>query len=118
MGSENQTILNCTLPEIQAINYFVRKISEVCLNDKKKSLINRMMMLNMLARSLAPSIYGNEVAKRALILQLVGGVRKKFENGINLRGDINILLIGDPGLGKSHLLRIIMNLFPNFIATT
>jgi len=58
-----------------------------------------------LAKSLAPGIYGHDRIKEALILQFCGGVRKMREDGVATRGDIHILLIGDPGAGKSALLK-------------
>jgi len=58
-----------------------------------------------LVESIAPSIYGYEKMKEALVLQLFGGVRKTRKDGVVSRGDIHILLIGDPGAGKSALLK-------------
>ncbi|MEK6959688.1 MAG: minichromosome maintenance protein MCM [Nanoarchaeota archaeon] len=58
-----------------------------------------------LVGSVAPSIYGLEEIKEAMLMQLVGGVRKKREDGVITRGDIHILLIGDPGAAKSQILR-------------
>ena len=65
-----------------------------------------------LVSSIAPSIYGYEKIKEALILQLMGGVRKTRMDNLVSRGDIHILLIGDPGAGKSQLLRRINNVAP------
>ncbi len=61
---------------------------------------------------IAPSIYGHEKIKEALILQLVGGVRQMRKDGVATRGDIHILLIGDPGSGKSQLLKRISVVAP------
>ncbi len=53
-----------------------------------------------LNQSIAPSIYGHERVKEALVLQMFGGVRKQRDDGVVTRGDTHILLIGDPGSGK------------------
>jgi DNA replicative helicase MCM subunit Mcm2 (Cdc46/Mcm family) len=63
-------------------------------------------------RSIAPSIYGHEKLKEALVLQLMGGVRKVKEDGTVTRGDMHILLVGDPGAGKSALLTFIAGAAP------
>jgi replicative DNA helicase Mcm len=62
-------------------------------------------IFSMLADSIAPTIYGHRKIKEALVLQLMGGVRKRKKDGPDNRGDIHILLIGDPGSGKSQLLK-------------
>ena len=66
----------------------------------------------MLTQSIAPSIYGYEKIKESIALQLFGGVRKIREDGVTTRGDIHILLIGDPGAGKSQLLKYVAGLAP------
>lgn len=64
-----------------------------------------------LACSLAPEIYGHEDVKKALLLLLVGGVDKR-PDGMKIRGNINICLMGDPGVAKSQLLSYIDRLAP------
>jgi len=69
-------------------------------------------VINMLAGSLAPSIYGHDKVKEALILQLAGGCRKVRPDGVITRGDMHMLLIGDPGSGKSQLLKRLSKVAP------
>lgn len=70
-----------------------------------KELSEDPALMKRLVNSIAPSIYGHEKVKEALILQLFGGVRKKKDDGSVTRGDIHVLLIGDPGSGKSQMLK-------------
>lgn len=53
-----------------------------------------VQVFSKLARSIAPEIYGHEDIKKALLLQLVGGVTRKLPDGMRIRGDINICLMG------------------------
>lgn len=73
---------------------------------------------NRLARSIAPEIYGHLDVKKALLLLLVGGVDKKVGDGMKIRGDINICLMGDPGVAKSQLLKTICKISPRSVYTT
>jgi DNA replication licensing factor MCM7 len=71
-----------------------------------------------LAKSIAPEIYGMEDIKKALLLLLVGGVSKEMPDGMKIRGNINILLMGDPGVAKSQLLKHISHISPRGVYTT
>jgi len=86
-------------------------ISEEILEEIKK-IAKHPNVLNNLANSLAPSIYGHDRVKEALVLQLAGGCRKVRPDGVVTRGDMHILLIGDPGSGKSQLLKRMTKIAP------
>jgi len=69
-----------------------------------KQLASDPKIYEKLIKSMAPSIYGHEDIKGALVLQLMGGVRKEKGDGTVTKGDIHMLLVGDPGAAKSSLL--------------
>ena len=69
-------------------------------------------------KSIAPSIYGNEDIKRAITCLLFGGSKKVLPDGMRLRGDINVLLLGDPGTAKSQLLKFVEKVSPISIYTS
>jgi len=70
------------------------------------------------SRSIAPEIFGMEDVKKALLLMMVAGVTREMHDGMRIRGDINVALIGDPGLAKSQLLKFIYLAAPRAIYTT
>ncbi|KAJ5655261.1 DNA replication licensing factor MCM7 [Penicillium longicatenatum] len=75
-------------------------------------------MYEFLSRSIAPEIFGHLDVKKALLLLLIGGVTKEMGDGMHIRGDINICLMGDPGVAKSQLLRYITKVAPRGVYTT
>jgi DNA replication licensing factor MCM7 len=74
--------------------------------------------IGILSKSIAPEIFGHEDIKRALLLQLTGGVCRKLKDGMRIRGDINICLMGDPGVAKSQLLKHVASIAPRGVYTT
>ncbi len=70
-----------------------------------KTLSEDPQLIKKMVASMAPSIYGHDYVKEALLLQMLGGVRKKHDDGVVRRGDIHILLVGDPGAAKSQMLK-------------
>lgn len=75
-------------------------------------------MYERLSQSIGPEIYGHLDIKKSLLLSMIGGVTKEMKDGMRIRGNINTLLMGDPGVAKSQMLKIIANLAPRGIYTT
>ena len=105
----NVQIINNDVQQNEFTGEDLRKIKE--LSRKKE-------VFEILSNSIAPGIYGHEDIKKALVLQLLGGNETNLEDGTHLRGDINILMIGDPSTAKSQFLRYMLNVAPNAINTT
>ncbi|CAB0031649.1 unnamed protein product [Trichogramma brassicae] len=75
-------------------------------------------LYDRITRSIAPSIYGAVDMKKAIACLLFGGSRKKMPDGLCRRGDINILMLGDPGTAKSQLLKFVENVSPVGVYTS
>lgn len=71
-----------------------------------------------LVASFAPHIYGQEAIKEAILLLIIGSVTKKLEDGSTRRGDINVLLVGDPGTAKSEMLKFAAKIAPRGLYTS
>uniref|UniRef100_A0AAR2J6H6 DNA replication licensing factor MCM7 n=1 Tax=Pygocentrus nattereri TaxID=42514 RepID=A0AAR2J6H6_PYGNA len=87
------------------------------LSEEELRQITEEDFYEKLAGSIAPEIYGHEDVKKALLLLLVGGV-EQAPRGMKIRGNINICLMGDPGVAKSQLLSYIDRLAPRSQYTT
>ena len=94
---------NIPLEEIQISEDEEREIKELARRDD---------IHDLLTNSIAPSIFGMNRQKESLMLQLFGGVASKAKDGTRLRGDIHILLMGDPGVAKSQLLSYMSQISP------
>jgi replicative DNA helicase Mcm len=93
---------------------------EITDADKKEivELSNEPDIYDKMVGAIAPSIYGYEKEKLAMMLQLFSGVTKELPDGSRIRGDLHMLLIGDPGTGKSQLLSYIQNIAPRSVYTS
>lgn len=93
-------------------------------NIKISELSSRIDTFKLLASSdirfsaVAPTIYGHDDVKKAMALMIVGGNEVIMKNGSKIRGDINVLLVGDPSTAKSQLLRYALNFMPLSVSTT
>ncbi|KAL6121794.1 hypothetical protein NUSPORA_01223 [Nucleospora cyclopteri] len=103
--------------ELLSVKLIHKAARETFHIDEISELIKNPNIYEILTKSIAPSIYGMENVKKALLLQLFGGVTKSLK-GSKLRGDINILLAGDPGISKSQLLSFINRISERGIYTS
>ena len=89
---------------------------QIIIDEEEEKKIKQLAadpnVYEKLIRSLAHSIHGHDEVKEALLLQLFGGVHKRRTDGVVSRGDIHVLLVGDPGSGKSQLLKRISQIAP------
>jgi len=108
--------------DVNSIEIEGKEFSEIELtqDDIKEilELSKREDIRDLIVKSIAPSIYGYDIIKKGIATLLFGGEPKVFPDGVRVRGDINILLVGDPGTAKSQLLRYVATLAPRAIYTT
>lgn len=83
-----------------------------------KMMVHSDHIYSRLVNSLAPTVYGHEIVKKGLLLQLMGGVSKVTPEGMQLRGDINICIVGDPSTSKSQFLKYICSILPRAVYTS
>ncbi|MDO9324932.1 MAG: minichromosome maintenance protein MCM [Methanoregula sp.] len=118
---EKSTVFDIFL-ECNSIEIAEKEFEEVEIDEESENEIIALskdpMIYRMITHSVAPTIYGSEDVKQAIVLQLFGGIAKEMPDGSRLRGDIHVLLIGDPGIAKSQLLRYVVKLSPRAIYTS
>lgn len=93
---------------------------EISIEDEKQifALGRKNNAYDILISSYAPHIYGHEVIKEVVLLLIVGSVTKKLDDGSTRRGDINVLLVGDPGTAKSEMLKFAAKIAPRGLYTS
>jgi replicative DNA helicase Mcm len=111
-----QSIRYDLMMEANNIESLEKSFGETELSEEDEIEIKKLAqdknVFEKLVKSIAPSIYGHQKVKEALILQLMGGVKKIKDDGTTTRGDIHVLLVGDPGSGKSQMLTFISKIAP------
>ncbi|OAA49848.1 DNA replication licensing factor mcm7 [Beauveria brongniartii RCEF 3172] len=115
-------LLTDTYLEAHHIRQHKKAYSEMIVDP---SLVRRIdkyrqtgQVYELLAKSIAPEIYGHLDVKKALLLLLIGGVGKEMGDGMKIRGDLNICMMGDPGVAKSQLLKYISKVAPRGVYTS
>jgi DNA replication licensing factor MCM6 len=83
-----------------------------------KNMVHKPNIFMRLVDSIAPMVYGHQVIKKGLLLQLMSGVSKETPEGMALRGDINICIVGDPSTSKSQFLKYICSFLPRAVYTS
>ena len=86
--------------------------------DEFRELSRDDQIFERICKSIAPSIYGSEDVKKAIACLLFGGARKQLADGARLRGDINVLLLGDPSVAKSQFLKFVEKCAPISVYTS
>ena len=116
----HRTYVDCFEVEKHKQNFRNLNLSEemeTTVSDLRASMSEEELFRRM-ADSICPEIFGMEEIKQALLLLMIGGVSKHMKDGMKIRGQINALLMGDPGVAKSQLLKHISTFAPRGIYTT
>ncbi len=108
-----------TYLDVISVEFEQHEYDEILITEEDEEEILRMSkdpkLYDNIVMSISPTIYGLDEVKRAIALQLFGGCHKEMDDGTVMRGDMHILLMGDPGVAKSQLLRYMSSLAPRGI---
>ncbi|MCK9322682.1 MAG: minichromosome maintenance protein MCM [Candidatus Methanomethylophilaceae archaeon] len=105
--------------DVMSIEFEQHEYDEIQITEEDEATIRAMsedpMLYENIIASISPTIYGMNEVKAAIALQLFGGCHKEMDDGTTIRGDMHILLVGDPGVAKSQILRYMSMLAPRGI---
>lgn len=120
-GQQKSTLFDINL-ELNSVEFEEHEYEEITIAPEEELAIKELAAspdsFNKVVNSISPTIFGYLKEKEALALQLFGGVQKEMEDGTRIRGDIHILLVGDPGVAKTMMLRYMADLAPRGIYTS
>ncbi|EJW05184.1 hypothetical protein EDEG_00716 [Edhazardia aedis USNM 41457] len=118
LDNQSENIINLQeIPELKILDNFLSSTNLINANNLISYIRNTENVYTKLAESLFPFIYGHSLIKHSILLMLAQGTTKKSLN-TKLRGDINILLVGDPGTAKSQFLKQTSAVLPRSIYTS
>ncbi len=120
-GSQKRIEFNKVL-ECISVEHQERQFEEIELTEEDEQWIEETSkdpgIYDKFRASFAPTIFGLDMEKDALIMALFGGVAKHYKDGSRNRGDIHVLMVGDPGVAKSQLIRYLSKLAPRAVFTS
>ena len=96
---------------------FLKSLTQGEINDLR-AMVHGENICARLVSSMAPTVWGHDIVKKGILLQLMGGIHKVTSDGINLRGDINVCIVGDPSTSKSQFLKYVVGMLPRAIYTS
>ena len=105
--------------DVMSVEFEQHEYDEIQITEEDEKEILSMSkdpnLFDNIVASISPTIYGMEEVKSAIALQLFGGCHKEMDDKTSIRGDIHILMVGDPGVAKSQILRYMSTLAPRGI---
>jgi len=117
-SAQRSTLFDINL-ELNSVEFEEHEYEEVTITPEEEQAIRELAaspdIFKKIAGSISPTIYGYPLEKETLALQLFGGIQKKMDDGTRIRGDVHILLVGDPGVAKTMILRYMADLAPRGI---
>ena len=105
--------------DVLSVEFQEHEYDEIQITEEDEFQIQEMsrdpMLFDNIIASISPTIHGMDEVKSAIALQLFGGCNKEMDDGTVIRGDMHVLLVGDPGVAKSQILRYMSTLAPRGI---